>query len=488
MDLNQKDVPIVGALEFYRKARYSSFHMPGHKSGEGIDRRLASITGRGFYKIDLTELPGLDDLHAPQECIKEAQELAAAAFGAGQTFFSVNGTSCGIQAAIMACCKEGDAIVLPRNAHRSALAGLILSGARPVWVPAELERNFGVPLHPAPRKFLELLDTGKHIKAVFCINPTYHGFSAELSPIIENAHRLGVPVIIDEAHGPHFHFHNMLPASAMDLGADIAIQSTHKMLTALNQGSMLHVGRESLIKPEAVFEQLTILQTTSPSYLILASLDTARMQMAVNGEKLLEETIDMALSLKQKIETIGGIRCAPTDDPCKLLISVKELGATGFAAAEYLRENFNVQVELADLFNILLLITFGNTKEDCQRVVDGLNSLAGLSMDKRQAAPKRATALFRVSTLPECELTPREAWFSVKRAVPVEEARGCISAEIVAPYPPGIPLLCPGEKINDEIINQIKEIRAMEIGVQGSRDPKLLYIQVVDSLRRITVL
>lgn len=496
MGLDQRKVPILLALKDHLKKSYYSFHMPGHKFGAGIDQELISIIGSGLFKLDMTELPGLDDLHLPGGCIDEAQRLAAKAFGAGATFFLVNGSSSGIHAGLLAVSQAGGKVLVPRNAHRSVMAGLILSGIAPVWIANEFHPEFLVPLPISSALYQEKIkDIPKaEIRAFVTINPTYHGFCSDLEYIAEMAHREGIPVIADEAHGPHFHFHSGFPISAMKAGVDVAIQSTHKMLTAANQGAMMHIGSKSIVPPKKVFRQLTILQTTSPSYPILATLDSSRKQMAVDGYRLLDEGLERVRGLIVRIKKISGLRVAKTDDPFKILISVGELGITGYTAAEYLRKEFKIQVELADLNNILLLCSFGNSRKSMEHLIRALEALVkdgckkkGISgcskFHDRGVISKEVIyeikEMLKSYPIPNCRLTPREAWFSQKKLISIEEALGHISAEIVAPYPPGIPLLGPGEEITTEVLEHLRMIKALSIPVQGCENPALEHINVV---------
>ncbi len=477
MNLEQEKTPIIDALIGHIEAGYTSFHTPGHKNGAGMDEALAGLIGSRCLKLDLTELPDLDDLHIPNACIAEAQKLAADAFGAGETFFLVNGSSCGIQAAMMALGNRKK-IILPRNIHRSVIAGLILSDGEPIWVKNSFHPELNIPLPPTVDEYKFALHTNNDVDGLFYINPTYHGFCGDMAGVVKLAHSEDIPLIVDEAHGPHLHFHKKYPESAVDLGADIVIQSSHKLLSAMNQGSMLHVHKNSLISGNVVFRQLMILQTTSPSFVLLAVLDAARKQMAVQGESLLGTGLVVADELRGRLRDVPGLTVGDTDDPCKLLVSVKEIGITGFQAAEFLRER-GIQPELADIHNLLFIITHGNSKEDFTRLIEGFTELGG-KLRRGPAFHEDYSSLFEYHDIPRIRMRPREAWFSKRRRINIDESVGEICAEIVAPYPPGVPVLCPGEQIDNSVVERFKVIRALNLAVHGTEDNNLSFINVVD--------
>lgn len=490
----QKSAPLYEALTDFIKQGNVSFHVPGHKNGRVLFDLLKDLPAPGIFSFDLTELPGLDDLHCPAGPIKKAQELAAELFHADSSYLLVNGTTCGLQAAILALCGPGENILIPRHAHRAVAGALVLSGAAPVYLKPGVDREFGVPVGIAPAEVTRAIGERPQLKAVLQVNPTYHGFAAKLAEVARICHARGVPVLADEAHGAHFCLHPALPAAAMDAGIDISVQSTHKILGALTQGSMLHISG-NLVKREDIARNLRLLQTTSPSYLVMVSLDLARRQMAERGRTLLAGVLEMAHWTRERIAAIDGIKCAGTEtasgwiapdgitklDPTKILINVTGLGLTGYEAAAVLREKKHIQVELADPLNVLLVLTIGTTWEDCRKLAAALEKLA---LKYRSVAGGRVIqpfAFFFDLPVPPAAMTPREAWFAPTCPVRLEEARDCIAAETVAPYPPGIPVVCAGERITEDVVEILKYIRDNKIACQGLADYHKQTIMVVSS-------
>ena len=303
---HQAKTPLLDALRECANKHHAPFYTPGHKRGQGISQRLADCFGSAVFKADLPELAELDNLFAPQGVIQEAQELAAAAFGAEHTWFLVNGSTCGIEAAILATCAPGDKIILPRNVHQSAIAALILSGAVPIFVTPEYDSVLDIAHSITPSSVATALKQHPDAKAVMMVYPTYYGVCGDVSAIAQLAHQHGIPLLVDEAHGPHFAFHPDLPNSAMAAGADLTVQSIHKVLGAMTQASMLHV-QGSWIDTERLSQSLQLLQSTSPSYLLLASLDAARQQMALQGEQLMSHTLQLADIARIRISQIPGL-------------------------------------------------------------------------------------------------------------------------------------------------------------------------------------
>ncbi len=479
--------PLLNALARHRRLKTIPFHMPGHKKGKGIQPRFARLMKTDPFSLDMTEVPGLDDLHNPGGPIEEAQSRAAQLFGADRTFFLINGTTVGIHAAILAVCKQGDEILLPRDIHRSVIGACILAGARPRYLPARLNRDFFIPLPPKVEEVA--LGLQKYpAKAVFQVYPSYYGLAGDLAGVTRVAHNLKIPVIVDEAHGAHFKFSDRLPAPALHLGADICIQSTHKTLGALTQASMLHV-RGRLVDRGEVARQLGILQTTSPSYLLMASLDSATGHMEFSGKSLVDETVGLANRVREEINSLPGIRCLGTEgsgdngvfatDPTKMYISVRGTGLTGYQAADRLLKRYGIQVELGDRFNILCMFSIGNTSEDAGKLAAALREMAAV-----KPRSKAAETLLDFDTLPVPRqiLTPREAWFARKRKVLLDDAIGEVAGEMVAPYPPGIPVLCPGEKVTHDIVELIRRFKAESCLFHGPADRTLSKLTVVDSV------
>lgn len=349
IDPSQAKTPILDALWECANKNHAPFYTPGHKRGQGISQQLVDCLGTVFL-ADLPELPELDNLFAPQGVIQEAQELAAAAFGAEKTWFLVNGSTCGVEAAILATCAAGDKIILPRNVHYSAIAGLILSGAIPIFVYPEYDPELDIAHSITPAGVTNALQQHPDAKAVMMVYPTYYGVCGNVEAIASLAHQYNIPLLVDEAHGPHFAFHPELPTPALAAGADLTVQSIHKVLAAMTQASMLHV-QGSRVDRDRVSKSLQLLQSTSPSYLLLASLDAARQQMAIQGRQLMARTLQLADSAKNRINQIPGLSVlqpAKTTpgfialDRTRLTVTVSGLGLTGFEADEIFHQELGV--------------------------------------------------------------------------------------------------------------------------------------------------
>lgn len=482
MAFDQHCAPLFEAVKKYVAEGIIPFHVPGHKQGRGIPE-LTAYLGPQALAMDLTCLPGLDNIFNPHEALAEAQELAAQAYGADYAYFLVNGTTSGIQAMIMSVCRPGDKIIMPRNAHKSALGGLIISGARPVYVHPEVNPEFGISTGIAPSQVEEALEEHPDAKAVFVVYPNYYGTALDLPAIVAVAHRRGVPVLVDEAHGAHFAFHPELPPSSMQAGADLAAVSTHKLLGSLTQSSILLV-REGLLDHRHVKSVLNLTQTTSPSYLLLCSLDLARKQAATQGKEIFSRVLFLAERCRSQLRKIEGLRLLDREvlgrpgcwalDPTKVVVNVTGLGLSGYEAEAILRHRYGIQVELSDLYNLLFLITLGDTEETVDALVAALRDLAELRLNRnvRRYTPP-------LPALPPMAASPREAFYSETRTVPLEEAAGEISAEAITAYPPGIPLVCPGELITQEIVDYVRVLKQENAELQGLEDPELKTIKVL---------
>jgi len=487
---NQLKTPIFDALVNYVKDDITPFHMPGHKKGKGAASRLTDFLGRNFLAIDVTGVEGMDDLHEPQGIIKEAQELAAEAFGADHSFFLINGTSSGIHGMILATCNPGDKIIIPRNAHRSIVSGVILAGARPVYMQPELDNELGIAMGVTPETVEAALKEHPDAKAVMVINPTYYGVTTDLAKIVEIAHSYDKPVLVDEAHGPHLKFHPELPVTAMEAGADLCSQGVHKIIGGMTQASIIHA-REGRIDIPRLKSMLRLVQSTSTSYLLLTSLDMARMQMATEGKELLDRTLSLAAQARERINRISGLSCFGKEilgkpgqydlDTTKLTICVKGAGFTGQEVELILRYDYGIQVELADLYNVLCIVSIGDSQESIDKLI---NALA--DMVKTKAPDPENPEFFQelqlhgqIPAIPKQIMTPRNALFASTQTVPFDELEEYISAEVIASYPPGIPIICPGEEFNKEIMDYLRLIKEAGIRIQGPQDANLETIKVV---------
>lgn len=468
MGEEQRCAPLFEALLAYREAVRAPMHVPGHKMGRAAPPEWRSFFGEQALSIDLTEAPGLDDLHAPEGVIARAQSLAAAAFGADRSFFLVGGTTAGLHALILAACRPGEALAVPRHAHRSVLGALVLAGVRPHWVRVAFDPEFGVATQPDAASLEAALQGAA---AALLVNPTYYGISAGLAEAIQQVHRHGLPVLVDEAHGSHFRFHPALPPAALDLGADGVVQSLHKTGGSLTQSSICHLGRGSRIGGERLQEMLRLVQTTSPSYLLMASLDVARRELALRGKELWERALTLADEARRRLSAIRGIRVAPADDPTKLLIDVRGRGISGFEAAEILWQRGGVAVEASGFTWVLAVVTPGDTAESVRLLVDGVAALPVGS--RRFEMPGEPP-------WPEVVVPPREAYLGKKVFISLKEASGRVAAEFVAPYPPGIPVVAPGERLTPAVLEYLQRATLAGHHLQGPADPRLESIQVME--------
>ncbi|WP_281657931.1 aminotransferase class I/II-fold pyridoxal phosphate-dependent enzyme [Halobacillus sp. Cin3] len=486
--MNQHETPLFTGLKKHRERNPVQFHIPGHKGGRGMDGEFRSFIGENALSIDLINIQPLDDLHHPQGMIKEAQELAAEAFGADYTFFSVQGTSGAIMTMILSVCQPGDKIIVPRNVHKSVTTAIIFSGAKPVFIHPELDERFGISHGITTDAVKKACEAHPDAKGLLVINPTYFGVSADLKGIVDIAHSFDIPVLVDEAHGVHIHFHERLPMSAMEAGADMASTSVHKLGGSLTQSSVLNI-REGLVSHERVQAVLSMLHTTSTSYILLASLDTARRHLAIHGHQLMENAILLADRAREKLNQIPAIFCPGADilsssatvdyDPTKLIISVKNLGMTGYDVEVWLRENYSIEVELSDLYNILCIITPGDSLQEVEKLVQALHHLTDLCRTEAEVTPVSV----KVPDIPVLALSPREAFYSTTETVPLKKAAGRISAEFVMVYPPGIPIFIPGEIITADNIDYIYENVEAGLPVQGPVDDTLETIRVIREQR-----
>ncbi|NJP39196.1 aminotransferase class I/II-fold pyridoxal phosphate-dependent enzyme [Alkalicoccus luteus] len=492
MNRVQEKAPLFeGLLEHINKDPLQ-FHIPGHKKGAGMDPDFRDFVGANVLKMDLINIAPLDDLHHPKKIIDEAQQLAAEAFGADHTFFSVQGTSGAIITMIMSVCGPGDKIIVPRNVHKSIMSAVIFAGARPVFVHPEIDQEFGISHGISLEAAERALEAHPDAKAFLVINPTYFGVAADLKGIVEAAHKQAVPVLVDEAHGVHTHFHDDLPLSAMQAGADMAATSVHKLGGSLTQSSVLNV-QGSLVHPARVQSVISMLTTTSTSYILLASLDTARRHLAVNGRNEIERTLKLSGRLRQQINDIPGLSAPGKEilnhksrydmDTTKVMISVKELRITGYDAEVWLRENENIEVELSDLYNILVIITPADSADTISRLGSALENLSRKMLPSRTWVDNGAEV--EVPSIPVLAYSPRDAFYAETEEIPLVDSAGRVSAEFLMIYPPGIPVFIPGEIIEKENLHYIRKNMESGLPVQGLEDKSLTMIRVIRESRPI---
>jgi arginine decarboxylase len=483
--MNQSQTPIVDALQDWTSTAHAPFYTPGHKRGAGMNPILKNRWGERVFGWDLPELPGLDNLHAPAGIIEIAQALAAEVFGAQHTWFLVNGSTAGIIAAILATCGEGEKIILPRNIHSSAIAGIVHAGAVPIFIAPEYDRGSDIARGVTPEAVKIALARHPDAKAVMLVYPTYYGACGDLTAIAEIVHSYHIPLLVDEAHGAHLGFHADLPPAALTVGADLTIQSTHKLLGALTQSAMLHVNSHRVDR-DRLSRALRLIQSTSPNYLLLASLDAARHQMVLHGADLLNRTIELARFARSEIARIDRLAVVELDtptpgckylDPTRLTVTVTGLNLTGFAADEILTEQLGVVAELPSLRHLTFMISLGNSRSDIERLIAAFTELAtkyDVNLPLTLPSIEPPTDL-----LTEMAITPRQADRSTHISVSIDEAIGKISAESICPYPPGIPVLIPGEIITPAALDYLRSILALGGEIVGCSDPGLEMIKVV---------
>ncbi|WP_245592296.1 aminotransferase class I/II-fold pyridoxal phosphate-dependent enzyme [Ectobacillus panaciterrae] len=488
----QYDTPLITGVKNYIERDYLQMHTPGHIKGRGLDDEFTTFFGKNTLGFDLVGIPPLDYLRHPTGIIHEAQKLAAEAFGADYTIFSVQGTSSANVVMIMSICNPGDKIIVPRNVHASIVSGLILSGAVPIFISPEIDPIYGVCHGISLENIKKTLEAHPDVKGVCIINPTYYGVVTDLKAIIDYVHSKGIPVIVDEAQGSHVHFHPDLPISAMEAGADIASSSMHKMGGSFTQTSVINI-REGLVNLDRVKENFSLITTTSASYLLMASLDAARKQMAINGEGLLQRAIDLSRVARNSINKIYGLSCLkPEDlsgssssfalDETKICINVTNWGVTGREVENILRDDYRIEVELSDVNNILFIVTIGHNECDIEQLIQALRSLASrfedgsIPIDLERIAKSKGA--IRALTLPTLAMTPREAYFSKVEYVDLDEAIGRVAAESVLVTPPGIPVLLPGEVITKDITDYLNYCIDLGLSVQSSNG--LHAIKVID--------
>ncbi len=492
--MDQSRTPYFQALLDYVDAGVVPFHTPGHIQGEGMDLAFREFIGDNICAIDLTPMPGIDDLLQPTEAIKEAQELAALAWGAERTFFLINGSTSGNQCMMMTAVNPGDRIAVPRNSHKSMLGGLVMSGAAPVYMQPEVDEELHMDHCVTPATVERTLAENPDVVAVYLVSPTYYGVAADLAAIEQIVHGAGKVLLVDEAWGPHFHFHPALPLSATAAGADLCINSTHKMLSAFSQCAMLHQCGDR-VRVDRLKAVLKMFLSTSPNLPMVASMDVARKQMATEGAALLSRTIDLAQETRRRINAIEGLYCFGEElqgrpgvfdlDPTKITVTVKHLGYTGYEAAELLRRRYNIQVELADLFNVVALFTIGTTRDAAERLVEAFAEIARDDRAVDMFAPsgvlerRLQRGSFRLPAIPPMRMLPRDAFLAETELVAFKDSKGRICAETLSPYPPGIPVIAPGEELTGEIIDYLRLELKAGVRIQGPYDDRLRQIRVV---------
>jgi arginine/lysine/ornithine decarboxylase len=493
MELSRDSAPLFDRLAEVASRKPASFHVPGHKAGAGIGGAEAEIFTR-IMTIDYTEATGLDDLHHPEGVIADAQALAADCFGAEETCFLVGGSTVGNLAMILAVCEPGDLILVQRNVHKSVIHGLMLAGAKAVFVPPAIDEASGIAAGVQERDVREALERHPEAKALFVSNPNYYGMGIDLAPLAELLHDTGKPLLVDEAHGAHFGFHPGLPRSALAGGADCVVQSTHKMLTAMTMAAMLHIQGGRIDRP-LIRQRLAMLQSSSPSYPLMASLDVCRRHLHVQGADAFTRGLDAVQYFCRQLSTLDRfelIEPSPqttaytTKDPFKVVVRDRVGGLTGYELQEALEREGGCLIEMADPRHVLLVFSLASTRDDSDRLLDAFRRILRHSDGKKQELRPSAANMIKVPPIGRLShpipfsnrfpgldgltgLAQGDAPPST-RLVPLAESVGQVAAEMVIPYPPGIPLLFPGEAITADTAHSLTELAQAGARFQGTRD------------------
>ena len=480
-ELSQVNAPIYEALRKFRRMRVVPFDVPGHKRGRG-NMELTEFLGEDCMNVDVNSMKPLDNLCHPVSVIKDAEMLAAEAFGAANAFFMVGGTTSAVQSMIMYACKEGDKIIMPRNVHRSAINAIILTGAVPVYVNPDVNHKLGIALGMSVSQVEQAIRENPDAKAIMVNNPTYYGICSDLKRITELAHAHGMLVLVDEAHGTHFYFGDNFPLTAMAAGADCASVSMHKSGGSLTQSSFLLMGKN--INADYMRQVINLTQTTSASYLLLSSLDISRKRLALSGKEIFAQTVEMAEYARSEINGIGGYYAYSRElingdsifdfDVSKLSIYTLPIGLAGIEVYDLLRDEYDIQIEFGDIGNVLAYISVGDRKRDIERLISALAEI------KRRFGKSSADMLTQEYISPVVAETPRKAFYASKRSLPLDEAAGHVCSEFVMCYPPGIPILAPGELITPEIIEYIRYAKEKGCQMTGTEDINIERLNVLD--------
>jgi lysine decarboxylase len=494
--VDQERAPIYETLAAYAKSGMYGFHTPGHKAGRFAAPEISELVGKSGLALDLPAMTATDNTFHATGCIRDAQWLAAELFDAGETFFLTSGSTLGVAAALLAAVPHGRSVALPRNVHRSVVAGLVLSGALPRFISHEVLPDCGA-LGVAPTALAVALDTDPRPAAVLLTRPSYYGLARELDDVATVCRERRVPLIVDEAHGAHLRFLPPgQPQSALDAGADIVVQSTHKTLGSLVGSAMLHVGRQSLIEPARVQEALNYLQTTSPSFLLLASLDVTRRWLWEHGRELFAAAVDATKALESEIDSIHGMQVFRPEhdarlaghgrDPLRLVVNVSSTGWSGYEVERFLRTEFQVEDEMADWFNVVYVMSPREDQGACARLVAGLREVSRQGSNSSGRGAKERSTLLRAPSsmllqppIPPLAMPPRKAALAPKAAVQLASAIGRTCAEMVMFYPPGIPLLMPGEMVTGEVLDVCRQLLAAGAHPYAS-DSTLQTVRVVE--------
>lgn len=478
--LDQERAPIYEALLQLRKNRIVPFDVPGHKRGRG-NPELTAFLGEQCVSVDVNSMKPLDNLCHPVSVIREAEQLAAQAFGAEHAFFMVNGTTSAVQGMILTACKSGDKIIVPRNVHRSVINALVLCGAEPVYVNPDVDNRLGIALGMSLSQVEKAIVENPEAKAVLVNNPTYYGICSDLQGIVQLAHKHNMLVLVDEAHGTHFYFGKDLPVSAMEAGADMAAVSMHKSGGSLTQSSFLLLG--SGVKEGYARQIVNLTQTTSGSYLLLSSLDISRRNLALKGKGIFAQVAELAEYVRNEINKIGDYYSFSKDlvngdsiydfDVTKLSVYTRDIGLAGIEVYDLLRDEYDIQIEFGDIGNILAYISVGDRERDVERLISALSEI------RRRYRRSKSDLFTQEYINPKVVTTPQDAFYAEKEPLPLRQTVGRVCSEFVMCYPPGIPILAPGEQITSEIIDYIEYAKDKGCSMTGPEDHDIERLNVL---------
>ena len=478
MVLDQTRLPLQTAIRRFREEAPAFFRIPSHHFAEGADPESRKLLGDAAFDADLTEAEGLDDLHAAEGVIAEAQELAADLFGSKECRFLVNGSTSGNMAMLLSTVGPGSRVLVARNTHQSVLHGLILSGGMPVWLQPAHPDGWILDGAVTAEQVQSSLAANPDCKAVFITSPTYYGICSPLREIADICHAYNIPLLVDEAHGSHMYFSEKAPEGAVQAGADLVVQSLHKTGGSLTQSSLLHRCSER-VDSRRLCESIRLVTSSSPSYILMASLDGARHHLALHGRELLHKAEKMAGMCRDMLKSVEGIRVLsiPDLDPLRIVFTAASHGISGIRMQQELYKRTRVSVELSDLLHVVCVISWGNTEEEILRLTETVKSII------RNAEPDlpedTASVLTKATGCPEVNISPREAWYAERENIPLSAACGRTAAESVIPYPPGIPLIHPGEVFSRDIVDQLRLFREYHIPLQGAADRSVSTICVI---------
>ena len=479
-ELSQKRAPIYEALQEMQRMRLVPFDVPGHKRGRG-NPELTSLLGEKCVGLDVNSMKCLDNLCHPVSVIRDAEQLAAEAFGAAWAFLMVGGTTSAVQSMILCVAKRGEKIILPRNVHRSVMTAMVLNGAVPVYVDPECDDDLGISLGMRTDAVRRAVAENPDAKAILVNNPTYYGICSDLAEIVRIAHQAGMLCIADEAHGTHFYFGEGMPVSAMKAGADMAAVSMHKSGGSLTQSSLLLIGPS--MQEGYVRQIINLTQTTSASYLLLSSLDISRRNLALRGKEAFAGVVEMARYARSEINEIGDYYAFGKElingdsifafDETKLSVNTLDVGLAGIEVYDLLRDEYDIQIEFGDLGNILAYLSIGDRERDIERLVSALSEI-------RRLYKKSKAGLMKQEYIePIVAMSPQDAFYAEKTSLPLRQTEGRVCSEFVMCYPPGIPILAPGERITRRILDYIEYAKAKGCQMTGPEDAKIERLNAV---------